>query len=331
MSRNTTGGSTPGGAVGSFASPSPAAGGGGALLGASIEPSRSSGHDDDAQPMLPAPAGGSGMGTGTGTPDGGASRKLGDRDAGMGLGAGLGLGFGMGARPASTTAGTTPNAGTASNSRGSAFKRSPTGTVTTGNTRRLGGGSMGLMPPGMGAGLGLGLGTGMGGQPTRTSEEENSRSRSEAEGPVGASPARSPGGGGGGRAVPDADDDEDPDADADADELEDEKRERRERTVIDESLKRDQVVGWGVFPMCHINFDVVQGKYKAPILRGELDRALDKYAGIEQRMADNLDCWLGNLYFDVKHWPRQQEDYDVQLKYNTSIMDPDTGMLKGGA
>jgi hypothetical protein len=68
--------------------------------------------------------------------------------------------------------------------------------------------------------------------------------------------------------------------------------------LIRRKLRKDQVVGWGAFPMCYSNFDIVQGRLKVPIMRGEVDHHIDKYEGIQHKVAKhsvidvvaNMDC-----------------------------------------
>jgi hypothetical protein len=95
--------------------------------------------------------------------------------------------------------------------------------------------------------------------------------------------------------------------------------------------KTDRVVGWGAFPAFSAtkDWDAIQGKFRVPLLRGELDGTVDKFERIEQRsaccaslravvvvtvaitdvcaVAENLDTWLCNMYFDVRHLPRYME------------------------
>jgi hypothetical protein len=66
----------------------------------------------------------------------------------------------------------------------------------------------------------------------------------------------------------------------------------------------NQVVGWGAFPLNDATFDVVQGKYRVPLLRGGMDSKLSSYSKIEAHLTAGIDNWLANLYFEVIHMPR---------------------------
>lgn len=63
----------------------------------------------------------------------------------------------------------------------------------------------------------------------------------------------------------------------------------------------DQVVAWGAMPLSTPDFACIQGKFKIPLLRGEMDPTIDKFRDIEQLYQDDLSSWLCNLYFKVSH------------------------------
>ena len=46
------------------------------------------------------------------------------------------------------------------------------------------------------------------------------------------------------------------------------------------------------------------GKYKSPLLRGELDPRIEKHRKLEEIVNDDIDNWLCNLYFEVIKLPR---------------------------
>lgn len=61
----------------------------------------------------------------------------------------------------------------------------------------------------------------------------------------------------------------------------------------------DEVVAWGAIPLMTPDFRVLDGKYKVPLLRGEVDPTMDKYRDIEKMYHDDLSAWLCNFYFQV--------------------------------
>ncbi|XP_073733766.1 uncharacterized protein, partial [Callorhinus ursinus] len=77
----------------------------------------------------------------------------------------------------------------------------------------------------------------------------------------------------------------------------------------------DSVVGWAAFPLCDNNFDVVEGKFKCPLLRGHYDQTLDNFRKMEDFICLDLDHWLCNLYFQVIKLPLcldDQQTYERQ-------------------
>ncbi|GAB5571238.1 uncharacterized protein LOC101096891 [Prionailurus iriomotensis] len=70
----------------------------------------------------------------------------------------------------------------------------------------------------------------------------------------------------------------------------------------------DWVVGWAAFPVCDNNFDVVDGKFKCPLLRGHYDQKFDSFRKMEDLMCQDLDHWLCNLYFQVIKLPLCLDD-----------------------
>ncbi|XP_076715723.1 uncharacterized protein LOC143402207 [Callospermophilus lateralis] len=69
-----------------------------------------------------------------------------------------------------------------------------------------------------------------------------------------------------------------------------------------------QPVGWAIFPLCDNNLDVVEGKFKCPLLRGHYDRKSSSFRKIEDLICLDLDHWLCNLYFQVIKLPSLLDD-----------------------
>ncbi|EDO30431.1 predicted protein, partial [Nematostella vectensis] len=85
----------------------------------------------------------------------------------------------------------------------------------------------------------------------------------------------------------------------------------------------DRVVGWGCFPICDGEFNIVEGKYKAPFLRGDMDPSIDKHERIEELLAQDLENWLCNMYFEVVKLPRYmagQKEYEVELQFSSGLV-----------
>ncbi|CAH2284309.1 Hypothetical predicted protein, partial [Pelobates cultripes] len=76
----------------------------------------------------------------------------------------------------------------------------------------------------------------------------------------------------------------------------------------------DRAVGWGVFPLCDNNFNLIEGKFRCPFLRGHYDSRIDRFNKIEELIMTDIDHWLCNLYFEVIKLPQylsEQNDYEI--------------------
>ena len=83
----------------------------------------------------------------------------------------------------------------------------------------------------------------------------------------------------------------------------------------------DQVLGWGVFPLINESLQLNSGKFKIPLLFGQLDSDIYKYSVIEKLIKDDLNSWLCNLYFEVTNLfeDLSQNKIYVTLKFDDLI------------
>ncbi|KAA0171596.1 hypothetical protein FNF28_00529 [Cafeteria roenbergensis] len=85
----------------------------------------------------------------------------------------------------------------------------------------------------------------------------------------------------------------------------------------------DRVVAWTALPCADGDLRPVEGRFRLPLLRGEVDLEVDQYVKMERRWGLDLDAWLGNLYVEVTRLPRDQVgeggslvgEYDVEVAY----------------
>ena len=70
-------------------------------------------------------------------------------------------------------------------------------------------------------------------------------------------------------------------------------------------LDEDTAVGWCVLPLADSRLRVIRGSFRIPLLRGEPNPNIDLHEGLEKLIAADLEAWLGNLYLDVRHLPRE--------------------------
>lgn len=70
-------------------------------------------------------------------------------------------------------------------------------------------------------------------------------------------------------------------------------------------LDEDTAVGWCVLPLADSRLRIVRGSFRIPMLRGEPNPNIDLHEGLEELIAADLEAWLGNLYLDIRHLPRE--------------------------
>ena len=72
----------------------------------------------------------------------------------------------------------------------------------------------------------------------------------------------------------------------------------------------DQVVGWAALPISDYHFNIVQGRFKLPLLRGGHSWRIDKHSDVERLLLSDLSHWLCNIYLEVRHLPRETKGRD---------------------
>ena len=50
----------------------------------------------------------------------------------------------------------------------------------------------------------------------------------------------------------------------------------------------DVSVAWGAFPICDANFEIISGNFKTVLMRGHMDKDIDRFERIEQLIAADL-------------------------------------------
>ena len=59
-------------------------------------------------------------------------------------------------------------------------------------------------------------------------------------------------------------------------------------------------MGWGAFPLVNGDFKINEGKFKVPLMHGEIDYNIDAFKSIEGKYRRNIDEWLCNCYMEIK-------------------------------
>eukprot|EP00698_Gefionella_okellyi_P004147 TRINITY_DN13872_c0_g1_i1.p1 TRINITY_DN13872_c0_g1~~TRINITY_DN13872_c0_g1_i1.p1 ORF type:complete len:1133 (-),score=303.62 TRINITY_DN13872_c0_g1_i1:160-3558(-) len=86
----------------------------------------------------------------------------------------------------------------------------------------------------------------------------------------------------------------------------------------------DKVVGWGALPVSNSRFEVIAGKFKVPLMRGDIDMFVTRFERFETMYKSDLDNWLCNMYIDVTHLSRYhkgQREYKIELMYRSRFLD----------
>lgn len=87
----------------------------------------------------------------------------------------------------------------------------------------------------------------------------------------------------------------------------------------------DKVVGWGVWPLVNKDFLVTEGKFKVPLMKGEVNTNLDTYQAVAETLEESLTYWLGNLYFEIKNNRHRHELEKDEDELGIPIGDNATG------
>jgi hypothetical protein len=79
----------------------------------------------------------------------------------------------------------------------------------------------------------------------------------------------------------------------------------------------DEVVGWGAFPILNSELSFNEGRFKIPIMQGNVNEDITLYRQMQEMMVENLDTWVCNMYFEVEPLLIQKLafDYDNHLMY----------------
>ncbi|RHY35132.1 hypothetical protein DYB32_000356 [Aphanomyces invadans] len=90
---------------------------------------------------------------------------------------------------------------------------------------------------------------------------------------------------------------------------------------------KDCVVAWGVLPVCNADFDVVAGRFKVPMMRGDVDHTISKFhvrlfADMGLNKAGTLQFWLMVIFLCMALWLRLYVHYLGQWLYLRAVNVP---------
>ncbi|CBZ52693.1 conserved hypothetical protein [Neospora caninum Liverpool] len=85
----------------------------------------------------------------------------------------------------------------------------------------------------------------------------------------------------------------------------------------------DKVVAWGAFPLVDSDFKLISGCFKVPLIRGHTDPSVTMYAQYEKLYREDIQTWIGNLYFRCDRMPKYsagQLEFEVLLNYTGNLL-----------
>ena len=90
-------------------------------------------------------------------------------------------------------------------------------------------------------------------------------------------------------------------------------------------VRHDKCVAHGIFPLTNSDFEYSEGKFKVPMITGDINLSVDRFKDMEAIYTENLDKWLCNLYFEIrKRRSSHDEKFAVDLfpiESNTQLED----------
>jgi len=94
-------------------------------------------------------------------------------------------------------------------------------------------------------------------------------------------------------------------------------------------LRVNKTVGWGVFPAVDNNLKIIQGCFKCPMIKGDVDLSMDKHSQVQRIARKNVKYWLGNFYFEVRHSGvdrviRKPEEYVLEVLHGKGKAEEDS-------
>ena len=79
-------------------------------------------------------------------------------------------------------------------------------------------------------------------------------------------------------------------------------------------------MGWGAFPLVNGDFKINEGKYKVPLMHGEIDYNIDAFKSIEGKYRRNVDEWLANCYMEIKKIQLHDfKEYESKIYFSSKI------------
>lgn len=90
-----------------------------------------------------------------------------------------------------------------------------------------------------------------------------------------------------------------------------------------DDVLRPRVVGWGVIPIVDSHFEVINGRFRFPMLRGPYKPHFGHYKTVQNAIVDDLENWLGNIYVDIFPHPREhfgRSEFQLQTDFANKLL-----------
>lgn len=86
---------------------------------------------------------------------------------------------------------------------------------------------------------------------------------------------------------------------------------------------RPTIVGWGAMPIVDSRFEVVNGKFRLPMLRGPYKPEFGHYYALQEAITSDIENWLCNLYVDIYPHARTyygQSEFDMERAFARNLL-----------
>lgn len=84
-----------------------------------------------------------------------------------------------------------------------------------------------------------------------------------------------------------------------------------------------KIVGWGVMPCVDSGFNIINGKFRFPILRGEYSPDYMHHKDIATAISEDIENWLCNCYVDIFPHHREhlgRDEFRLQNEFSARIL-----------
>jgi hypothetical protein len=84
-----------------------------------------------------------------------------------------------------------------------------------------------------------------------------------------------------------------------------------------------KVVGWSALPCVDSQFQIINGKFRFPLVRGAYTQKFLHHADIMNYIYDDIENWIGNAYIDIFPHPREHHgrgEFTLQSEFTNNLL-----------